>query len=407
MAKRIPKITRRGLLQVSAGIAVGGLLPETAAAGPQPRQSVYEILGVKHVINATGTVTNLGGSLMPPEVVAAWTEASRHFVNLIELHDKIGERIARLIGVEAALVTTGAAGALMLATAGVVTRGVAANIRRLPDTTGMKNEVILQRAHRSCYDNQLANVGIRLIEVETAAQARKAINDRTALMFFMNVAEPNGRIGRQDWLDLARSQRIPILLDAAADVPPLDRLAGYNRMGFDLVAFSGGKAIRGPNDTGLLLGRRTLIEAAKRNANPHCGTIGRMMKVSKEDMIALLVAVERFVRLDHDAERREYERRVGVIEAALRDVATLQMERITPAIANHVPHLQLSWDEKRLGVTRARLTRALADGEPPIQIGRVSGTGDRGVLISVLTLQAGEERIVAERLRTILTPAQR
>jgi L-seryl-tRNA(Ser) seleniumtransferase len=363
---------------------------------------VYEALGVKHVINATGTVTNLGGSLMPPEVVAAWAEASRHFVNLLELHDKVGQRIARLIGVEAALVTTGAAGALLLATAGVVTRGQADRIRRLPDTSGMKNEVIVQRAHRTCYDNQLTDVGVRLIEVETAAQARKAINDRTALLFFMNVAEASGRIGRQDWLDLARSQRVPTLLDAAADVPPLERLAGYNRMGFDLVAFSGGKAMRGPNDTGLLLGRRTLIEAAKRNTNPHCGTIGRMMKVSKEDMIALLAAVERFVRLDHDAERREYERRIGVIEAALRDVPTLQTERITPAIANHVPHLQLSWDEKRLGLTRARLTRALADGDPPIQIGRVSGTGDRGVLISVLTLQAGEERIVADRLRAIL-----
>jgi L-seryl-tRNA(Ser) seleniumtransferase len=402
MGKCTRKITRRRLLQASAGIAAGAMVPESTTTGQQARPSVYEALGVKHVINATGTVTNLGGSLMPPEVVAAWAEASRHFVNLLELHDKVGQRIARLIGVEAALVTTGAAGALLLATAGVVTRGQADRIRRLPDTSGVKSEVIVQRAHRTCYDNQLTDVGVRLIEVETAAQARKAINDRTALMFFMNVAEPSGRIGRQDWLDIAHSQDIPTLLDAAADVPPLERLAGYNRMGFDLVAFSGGKAMRGPNDTGLLLGRRTLIEAAKRNTNPHCGTIGRMMKVSKEDMIALLAAVERFVHLDHDAERREYERRIGVIEAALRDVPTLQTERITPAIANHVPHLQLSWDEKRLGLTRARLTRALADGDPPIQIGRVSGTGDRGVLISVLTLQSGEERIVADRLRAIL-----
>jgi D-glucosaminate-6-phosphate ammonia-lyase len=407
MGKRTRKITRRGLLQAGAGMAVGGMLPENAQAQQRPRPSVYEALGVKHVINATGTVTNLGGSVMPLEVVAAWTDASRHFVNLLELHDKVGERIARLIGVEAALVTTGAAGALLLATAGIVTRGEAARIRRLPDTTDVKNEVILQRAHHTCYDNQLADVGIRLIEVETAAQARRAINDRTALMFFMNFAEPDGRISRQDWIDLARSHRIPTLLDAAADVPPLERLAGYNRMGFDLVAISGGKAIRGPNDTGLLLGRRTLIEAAKRNTNPHCGTIGRMMKVGKEDMIALLAAVERFVNLDHDAEWREYERRMGIIEAALRDVPTLQTERIVPGIANHVPHLQLSWDEKRLGVTRARLTRALMEGEAPIQIGRVSGTGDRGVLISVLTLQSGEERLVADRLHAILRQADR
>jgi L-seryl-tRNA(Ser) seleniumtransferase len=395
-------MTRRGLFKAGAGLAVGGMLPGAAPAAQPQQPSVYEALGLRHIINATGTVTNLGGSVMPPEVVAAWTDASRHFVNLLELHDKVDERIAHLIGVEAALVTTGAAGALLLATAGVVTRGDASRIRRLPDTSGMKNEVIIQKAHHSCYDNQLSDVGVRLIEVETAAQARRAVNDRTALMFFMNMADAGGRIGRQEWLDLARRHRIPTLLDAAADVPPLERLAGYCRMGFDLVAFSGGKAMRGPNDTGLLLGRKSLIDAAKRNTNPHCGTIGRMMKVSKEDMIALLAAVERFVKLDHDAEWREYERRIGVIEAALRDIATLETERIVPAIANHVPHLQVVWDETRLGVTRAWLTRALMEGDPPIQIGRVSGTGDRGVLISVLTLQEGEDRIVADRLRTIL-----
>src|SRR5262249_25590188 len=156
----------------------------------------------------------------------------------------------------------------------------------------------------------------------------------------------------------------------AADVPPLERLAGYNRMGFELVAFSGGKAIRGPNDTGLLLGSKPLIETAKRNTNPHCGTIGPMLKGSKEDMVALLVAVERFVNLDHVAEDREYERRIGVIEAALNGVPTLECERIVPAIANHVPHLILSWDEKRLALTRAQVTSALAEGTPPIRIGR-------------------------------------
>jgi L-seryl-tRNA(Ser) seleniumtransferase len=396
-----PKITRRSLLQAGAGLAVGGALGDASAAGA-PTRSVYEALGLKHIINATGTVTVLGGSVMPPEVVAAWVDASRHFVNLLELHDRVGQRIAELIGVEAALVTTGAAGALLLATAAVVTRGDPERIRRLPDTRGMKNEVILQKGHHSCYDNQLTDVGVQLVEVETPADVRRAINERTAMMFFMNVAEANGRIGRDEWLALARRHRVPTLLDAAADVPPLERLAGYNRVGFDLVAFSGGKAMRGPNDTGLLLGRRALIEAAKRNTNPHCGTIGRMMKVSKEDMIALLTAVERFVRLDHAAQTREYERQIGVIEAAVRDIPSLQTERIVPAIANHVPHVILAWDEKRLKVTRARLTRELMEGDPAIQIGRVSGTGERGILISVLTLKEGEERIVAERLRRIL-----
>jgi L-seryl-tRNA(Ser) seleniumtransferase len=362
---------------------------------------VYETLGVAHVINATGTVTVLGGSLMPPEVVAAWVDASRHFVNLLDLHEKVGARIAQLAGVEAALVTTGAAGALLLGTAAAVTRGDAQLVKRLPDTSGMKNEVVLQKAHHSCYDNQLTDVGIKLIDVETPADVHRAVNERTALLFYMNLAAADGRIQPAEWIELARRHQVPSLLDAAADVPPVAHLSAYNRLGFDLVAISGGKALRGPNDTGLLLGRKDLIEAARKNTNPHCGTIGRMMKVSKEDMVALLAAVERYVRLDHEAEWREWERRLGVVEEALRDVPTLQCERIVPPIANHVPHLLLSWDEKRLKRTRADVTKELAAGSPPILIGRVSGTGDKGILISVLTLQEGEDRIVAERLHAI------
>jgi uncharacterized pyridoxal phosphate-dependent enzyme len=402
-------MTRRNLLKAGAGLALGGAMAQGEAvvstAAPAALPDVYEAIGVKHVINATGTVTALGGSLMPAEVVAAWTSASRHFVNLIDLQNKVGERIAKLVGVEASLVTTGAAGALLLGTAAAVTRGDPKLVKRLPDTASIKNEVILQKAHHSCYDNQLTDVGVKLIDVETPADVKRAVGNRTAMMFFMNLAEADGKIGRAQWVELARRHQIPTLLDAAADVPPVEHLSEYNRNGFDLVAFSGGKALRGPNNTGLLLGRKDLIEAAKKNANPHCGTIGRMMKVSKEDMIALLAAVERYVRLDHQAEWREWERRIDVIEQALRDIPTLQCQRIVPPIANHVPHLILSWDEKRVKMTRQWLTRELAKGDPPILIGRVSDTGDKGVLISVFVLQEGEERVVADRLRMILANA--
>jgi L-seryl-tRNA(Ser) seleniumtransferase len=397
-------VTRRGVLRGGAGLAVGGLLGATAPEkGATP--GVYEALGVKRVINATGTVTVLGGSLMPPEVVAAWAEASKCFVDLVRLQDKVGERIAKLVGVEAALVTTGAAGALLLGTAAAVTRGKADQIRRLPDTAGMKNEVLIQKSHHSCYDNQLTDVGVRLIDVETADDVRRAAGAKTALMFFMNYAEADGKIGREEWLALARRHKVPTLLDAAADVPPTERLSEYTKMGFDLVAFSGGKALRGPNDTGLLLGRKALVEAAKRNANPHCGTIGRMMKVSKEDMVAMLAAVERYVRIDHKAEWREWERRLGVIEKALSGVPTLKARRVVPPIANRVPHLLLTWDERKLKLTRERLTRELAAGDPPVLIGRVRGTGDEGVLISVFVLQPGEDAIVADRLRAIFDRA--
>ena len=395
-------ISRRRVLQGSAGLALGGLGAGAAEAKPP---DVYASLGVKRVINATGTVTILGGSLMPPEVVAAWVQASKHFVNLLELHDKVGARIAKLAGVEAVLVTTGAAGALLLGTAAAVTRGDANLISRLPDTTGMRNEVLIQKTHHSCYDNQLTDVGVKLLDVESAMDVERAISDRTALMFFMNYAEADGKIGRKEWVALARKHKVPTLLDAAADVLPAERLSAYTKMGFDMVAFSGGKALRGPNDTGLLLGSKRLIEAAKKNANPHCGTIGRMMKVSKEDMVALLAAVERFVRLDPKAEWREWERRIGVIEAAVKDVPTMVCERVVPTIANEMPHLRVTWDERRVGMTRERLTKELAAGDPPILIGRVRGTGEKGVLFSVLTLEPGEEVSIANRLQGIFNKA--
>jgi L-seryl-tRNA(Ser) seleniumtransferase len=407
-AKRNRSITRRDVLHAGAALAASQALAAgslRAAAEPVNGPSVYETLGVKRVINASGTMTALGGSVMPPEVVAAWADASRHFVDLVDLQNKVGSRIAQLIGVEAAMVTTGAAGAILLGTAAAVTGRDARLIKRLPDIAGMKNEVILQKAHHTCYDNQLTDVGVKLVDVETAADVKRAVNERTALMFFMNVADADGRIHRDEWLELARRHQIPTLIDAAADVPPLERLAEFTKQGFDLTAFSGGKALRGPNDTGLLLGRKDLIEAAKLNANPHCGTIGRMMKVSKEDMVALLAAVERFVKLDHQAEWREWERRLSVLETALRDIPTLTCERIVPAIANHVPHLLLTWDEKRVKIKPLELAKKLAAGDPPIITGRVHGTGDKGFLLSVFVLQEGEERIVADRVSEILTKA--
>jgi L-seryl-tRNA(Ser) seleniumtransferase len=375
------------------------------AASARDKVGVYESLGIRPVINAAGTFTALGGSVMPPEVVAAWTEAAQHFVDLVELQNRVGERIAKLLDVEAALVTTGAAGALLLGCAAAVTRGDRKLIAKLPDIGDARNEVIVQKTHHSCYDNQLTDVGVKLIGVETPDDVKRAINKRTAMMFFMNMSDSDGKIGRKEWIDLARPQKIPTLIDAAADVPPIGRIAEYFKLGFDLIAISGGKAIRGPNDTGLLLGRKELIEAAKLNANPHCGTIGRMMKVGKEDMVASLVAVERFAKLDHAAEIKEIERKLDVIESAVKGIATVQCERITPAIANHVPHLQIDWDPKRVKTTREKVTRELSEGDPPIRIGRVAGTGDKGILVSALTLQTGEEQIVAARLATILKKA--
>jgi L-seryl-tRNA(Ser) seleniumtransferase len=198
---------------------------------------------------------------------------------------------------------------------------------------------------------------------------------------------------------------VPTLLDAVADVPPVDALSKYSKLGVDMVVFSGGKALRGPNNTGLLLCRKDLIEAAKKNANPVCGSIGRSLKVGKEDMIALLAAVERYVRADHAAEWREWERRIGAIESTLRDIPTLKSERIVPPIANHVPHVLLFWDESVVKITRPEVTKQLAAGNPSIALGRVHGTGDAGLLVSVFMLKPEEVEIVANRLHEVMTRA--
>ena len=398
------QLTRRRVLTAGAGMAAGGSLAADealwGAASGSP--GIYQRLGVRPVINATGNVTVLGGSVMPPEVTAAWVEASRHFVDIIDLQQRVGDRIAGLVGVEAALVTTGAAGAMLLGTAAAVTLPDPARlIRRLPDTSGMRNEVILQKSHHSGYDNQLTGAGTRLIDVETVQDIDRVAGPRTALMFFMNVADGDGRIPRADWIAAARRHGIPTLLDASADIPPTERLSEYHQMGFDLVAISGGKAIRGPNDAGLLLGRRDLIDVARRNASPFAPTIGRMMKVSREDLIAMLAAVERFVRLDHRAEWLEMERRIGVIEERLRPFPAIQCERIVPPISNHQPHLIIDWQESALAISPAEVTAQLAAGDPPILLGRVSHTGSKGILIAVHTLQPGEEQAVAERLQGI------
>lgn len=403
-------ITRRVVLKTGAGSAVGAAFAWDAAMGeaamgsenPKPQPDIYEELGVQTIINAAGTITTLGGSIMPPEVIAAWTAASHKFVSLLELQDRVGEKIAELLKVEAALVTTGAAGGITLATAAALTYRDRNRISQLPLSPALGLEVIRQKAHRACYDNQVQACGVRLVDVETLEDLRRAISDRTVMLFSYNVHEPEGRIPHAEWIAAARQHAIPTLLDAAADVPPLDALSRYNHMGYDMVVFSGGKALRGPQNAGLLLGRKDLVDAAKRNTSPNCGNIGRGMKVSKEDMVAMWAAVRRFVQLDHDSERAELERRIGVIEQSLADIPTLHTKRIVPPVANRFPHLLIYWDEQRLRLTRDQLKQRLVDGKPSIVTARVHGTGEDGFLISVFTLQPGEEEVVGARLRELL-----
>ncbi len=372
------------------------------AGGAGLRNTVYQRLGIRPLINAAGTYTALSACTMPREVAQAMAEASRSHVPIAELHAAVGKRIAALTGAEAALVTAGAANALTLAAAACMAGKDSEKIRRLPDTTGMKNEVILQKAHRVAYDHAIRAAGARLIEVETREQFGNAINDKTAMMFFLNYADPKGQIRRVEFVEIAKKAGIPTLMDAAADLPPAERLSDYVRMGIDLVAFSGGKGLRGPQCSGLLLGRKDLIEAAYLNGSPHADTVARGAKVGKEEIVGLWTAVELYLKRDHKSEWREWESRVRDIARALDGLRGVKTESFVPEIANESPHLRISWDEKVLPLNNERAVKLLRGGEPRIEVRPSSG--DKPVIeVAVWMLQPGEHRLVARRLRDILS----
>jgi L-seryl-tRNA(Ser) seleniumtransferase len=372
--------------------------PAVAAESPTARDVIQE-LGVRSFINAAGTFTAMTGSLMPPQVMAAMQVASRRYVRLEELHDAVGKRIADLLHCPAALVTAGCASALSLATAACVAGNSPERIRRLPDTTAMKNEVLVQKSHRVAYDHAIRNAGVRLIEVESREQCERAIHDRTAMMFFLNAADPLGAIHYEEFVAIARKHGVPTLIDAAADVPPVDNLWRFTRMGFDLVAFSGGKGLRGPQSTGLLLGRQDLIEAAKLNNNPHADSLCRTNKVNKEEVVGMLVALELFLACDHAAVWSDWESRCHSIAQSVKEFSDVRSEIHVPQIANAVPHLHLSWDYERRRLKPSDMATQLRQGEPSIEVN--PGTGER-LVIGVWMMEPGEAVIVGRRIREVL-----
>jgi D-glucosaminate-6-phosphate ammonia-lyase len=369
------------------------------------RNTVYSRLGVRPLINAAGTYTALSASLMPREVAQAMQEASRFHVPIAELQAAVGKRIAGLVGAEAALVTAGAAAALMLSAAACVAGKDPQKITRLPDVTGLKSEVILQKTHRVAYDHAIRAVGAKLIEVESRAQLENAIGDKTAMMFFLNYADPKGQVKRKEFVEIAKKSGIPTLIDAAADVPPPDRLSEYVKLGFDLVAFSGGTGLRGPQCSGLLLGRKDLIEAAYLNGSPHADTIGRAAKVGKEEIVGLWTAVETYLKRDHKAEWKEWEKRIQEIAATLENLRGVKTEKFVPEIANESPHLRVSWDESVIPMKNEQATKLLRDGEPRIEV-RPSDRSKPIIEIAVWMLQPGEHKLVARRVREMLTQKQ-
>ncbi len=390
---------RRFIERVASIPWIGAALPAWAVQGGR-RVDYFKELGVRPFINAAGTYTALTASLMPPEVMAAIEYASRHYVHLNKLQEAVGAKIASLVGAEAAMVTSGAAGALAVGTAACVTGKDPRKILKVPDLTGMKNEVLVQRSHRYGYDHSVRAVGVQMVEIETVQELEKAVGGSTAMMHFWCDGEPNGKISAAEWAALGKKHGIPTFADAADILPPVDNLTKYLKLGFDLVCFSGGKALCGPQSAGLLLGRKDLIEAARMNTSPNSDTFARGMKVNKEEMLGMLVALELYLKRDHAADAREWDRRVELIAAAARSVSSVETNVVTPPIANHVPHLRIKWDQKAVPLTVAQVRQKLLDGEPSIEVCPM--TNREYLVINVSRLEPGEAETVARRVKEAL-----
>jgi uncharacterized pyridoxal phosphate-dependent enzyme len=358
--------------------------------------NVYEELGVTTVINGQGTMTVLGGSLVRPEVEAAMALASQHFVSIAELEVAAGKRISQLLKLPdgySAIVTSGAAATMQSGLAGILTGDNPKFIEQLPDLTGMKSEVIIQKSHRNPFDHQLRATGVKLVVVETRDDLKKAVNPQTAMMHFTNFANAAGEIKVEEWVKLAHEYKIPAFIDAAADIPPVSHLWDYANMGYDLIAFSGGKAIRGPQCAGILLGRKDLVANALLNNSPHEDTLGRSQKVGKEEIVGMVKALESYLNEDHSALSKEWQRRLDAVSAEIIRVPGVRTSFFTPDVANHVPHMKISWNQK-VALTVQDAHNALRNGKPAI----VLDSSESALSMNSFMLQPGEEKIIAAQL---------
>jgi uncharacterized pyridoxal phosphate-dependent enzyme len=378
--------------------------------------NVYERIGVRPFINARGTWTYLSGSLILPEVRKAMEAASQQFVDMFELQRAVGKRLAALSGAESAMITSGSAGAMAAATAACIAGSDPAKIWQLPDTTGMKHEIVMLGG-RIAFDSALRLAGGKLVLAQTLEELPSTMNDQTAMVY---TTWRDERLSRA--LEITHRAKIPLLLDDAAGIPPLDNLSRYAKMGVDLYCFSGGKGLRGPQCAGVLLGRKDLIDAALANSNPWEGAVCRPMKAGKEEIIGMLAAIETWEKIDMDSLNREWNSKVQRIAKVVETVPGVSTNIYVPAEGNSYPTLRVMWDEPGFGLTVAQCDQQLRSGEPRIEVLTNSNPsmvaavreGDdpkhkppkNQLEIVSMTLQPGEDLIVARRLREILNGAR-
>ena len=403
-------INRRKVLQSLASIPfAGGLFGiKTLSAQSKPeflasnlRRNFFKELGLRTFINAAGTYTSMTGSLMPKEVIEAISYSAEEYVNLDDLQDKVGERIAELLECEYATVSSGCFGAMSIGMAGVITGKDPKKVKQLPNTNGMKNEVIMQESHSIGYAQALTNVGAKIVKVKTAKQLENAISNKTCMLWFLNAHTDRGEIKWEEFISLGKKYKIPTFIDCAADVPPVENLFRFTKMGFDLVAFSGGKGLRGPQSAGLLLGKREYIEAARMHTPPRGETIARGMKVNKEEVLGMLAALELYLEKDHNKEWEMWESQIKLISDSASSIEGVETEIHVPKYANHVPSLRIRWNEKKVKISPNELRKQLSEGHPSIQT-----VGDSmSVGITTWMMVPGQERIVAKRIKEILSSA--
>jgi len=400
-------------------IAARDLYAQAASAiGRDPLQNVYTRLGVKTVINCRGTWTYLSGSLEFPEVRQAQEEAGHYFVNMLELQRAVGRRLSELTGAGSGIVTSGSAGAMAAATAGCMAGTDDKHIWQLPDTTGLKHEVIMVGG-RSAFDSAIRLTGAKLVLVYSLEELAQAINENTAMIYTTDLGD---KLEKE--LSIAKEHKIPMLLDDAAGIPPVDNAKLYARMGIDLYCFSGGKGLRGPQCSGLLLGRKDLIEAALLNCSPREGAICRPMKVGKEEVIGCLTALETWLKLDEKKLYAEWNDRLDRIRKLVETVPGVKTDTYIPDDGNRYPTLRISWDQQGWRYTISDCVQELRSGSPVIEVLGVDNPSlvtavregnpnrkelkqpDHIELVS-MTIQPGEEIIVGRRLRAILGAAQK
>jgi uncharacterized pyridoxal phosphate-dependent enzyme len=407
---RIIAMNRRNLLKGATLLPLAGVSTVSLGAAPAvsapPERDYFKELGIRVFINAAGTYTAMTASLMPPEVIEAIRSSSRQFALLDDVQDKVGEQIARICKAEAAMVTAGCWSALVIGMAGILTGTDDKKTSLLPflEGTGMKSEVIVQKSHANGYHMALTNTGVKIILVETREELRKAVNEKTACLWFLNREAPVGQIKHEEWLSLAKEFNVPTMIDIAADVPPVENLWRFNEMGFDLVCISGGKALIGPQSTGILMGKKNLIAAARLNAPPRAG-IARGHKVNKEEIIGMYAALERYVKLDHAKEWKEWEQKIAAIDSHVKKVKGVKTQVDVPPVANHNPSLKITWDPAVTVITGEELGKRLRTGSPSIEV--VSWEEKESIRLTVFMLKPGEEAIVGRRIKEELEKASK